>query len=408
MRQFEAPRRNFKGAAIFWSLPLSFLAGTVLLTSPVVTLAASPDSHSEAASSVGSASDLMQRWRGYALSRITPDFSWASQSVPDTAAPTVLDRLDSQRVQLAVPLDSHAGLALTLAVQDLPLANQPRLQSDRRTDSTPVLGRLNSPFVGSATNTGISRRFGKSGKLDLSVVLAHQRFAAASLDGHDYLVDQPQPGVSALAGASNGSGLELGASDSLGVGLGWYAGYRSRINMDSFQNYRGIYGNPGDLDIPARMQLGLSWQAAQRTWLDAGVERIKYSSIEPFVSTALPRRLLAVLGDGTSPEFSWRDLDVYSLTVGHEFSPRNRVSVRYSTGEQPQPTSPLLARVLKADSADYSLGLSFMHRVDALQWRFMANYAPAEFVLGVPTSARRDNPGSARQLEFESTWSWSF
>lgn len=394
-----------KGAAARRSLPLSFLA-SALLFAPVVTVAASPDIAT--VRPANGSGDLMQRWRGYALSRITPDFSWAGKTSPEHAAPTVLDRVEGSRVRLAMSLRGHPELALTLSTQNLPLAAMPQLQSAQAADSSPVLASLSTPFVGSATNTGLSRQFGKDGRLDLAVVLAHQRFAAISLDGHDYSATQPRSAALASAGASSGTGLELGARDALLAGLDWYAGYRSRINMDSFQNYRGIYGNPGDLDIPARMQVGLSWQVRRATWLDFGVERVKFSSIEPFVSTALPRRLLAVLGDGTSPEFSWRDLDIYSLTAGHDFGQNNRLSLRYSTGEQPRPTSPLLAKLLEEDAADYSLGLSFLHRSDDVQWRFMANYAPAEFVLGVPTSARRNRPGSARQLEFESTWSWSF
>lgn len=405
MRQTDAPRRNLKGATGFWSLPLSFLAG-VLLIAPMATVAASPDSGHDGFSA--QSADVMQRWRGYVLSRITPDFSWAHEASSREAAPTVLDRLDARDIRVVMPLTGDSRLALTLQLQTQSLAARSRLQNDKAVDSTPLLGSLGTPFAGHAASTGLVQRFGQNGFLDFSVVLAHQRFAAVMLDGDDYAATRVYPGLSSLSNASYGTGMELGMHDALAPRVDWYAGYRSRINMDPFQNFRGIYGNPGDLDIPARMQMGLTWQAERRTQLSFGVERIKYSSIQPFVSSALPRRVLAVLGDGTSPEFSWRDLDVYSVTLAQSLGTRNQLSLRYSTGEQPEPTSALLSKLLMADAADYSVGLSFVHRAPAMQWRFMANYAPAEFVLGIPSSARRNRQDSVRQLEFESTWAWHF
>ena len=93
MRHIEAPRRNFKGATVNRSLPLSFLAG-ILLVAPVATVAAS--SISGHSGQTAPSCDVMQRWRGYALSRITPDFDWASKSTAAQAAPTVLDRVEGQ------------------------------------------------------------------------------------------------------------------------------------------------------------------------------------------------------------------------------------------------------------------------------------------------------------------------
>ncbi len=342
------------------------------------------------------------------MSRITPDFSWANKTSSRDAPPTVLDRFDTQDVRVVMPLTGDARLALTLKLQDQSLTTRPRLQNDTTVDSTPLLGALGTPFAGHSASTGLVQRFGQNGFLDLSIVLAHQRFAAAMLDGDDYAATRAYPGLSTMAGASHGTGMELGAHNELAPKVDWYAGYRSRINMDPVQNFRGIYGNPGDLDIPARMELGLTWHAERRTRFSVGVERIKYSSIQPFVSSALPRRVLAVLGDSTSPKFSWRDLDVYSVTLAQSLGERNELSLRYSTGEQPEPTSHLLSKLLMADAADYSVGLSFVRRAPTMQWRLMANYAPAEFVLGIPSSARRDRQDSVRQLEFESTWAWHF
>lgn len=349
----------------------------------------------------------MQQWRGYALSRITPDFDWANQT-DKSAAPTLMDRvaLDSNRV--AIALGDQSGLALTLGWQRHNLATQSSLQMGGIADGTPLLGALTTPFSGSTASTGLRGYFGEYAQMDLSVVLVQQRFATPYLAGNEYLATRMQPGVAALPDSSRGVGMQLGVHMALAPRLTARVGYRSRVNMDSFQNFRGIYGVPGDLDVPARLHIGLAWAATSDTRLHVGLEQVQYSDVHPFISTALPRRVLAVLGDATSPHFAWQDLNIYSLAVEQRLDAHNRFSVRYSTGQQPRPTSALLSRLLLPNVANYSWGLSFTHATDGMEWHLMANYAPSEFVLGVPTSAWHDPSEDVRQVEFESLWMWRF
>lgn len=404
MRRTDAPRRNLKGATRFRSLPLSFLVGGLFVAASAAAFA-----HSSL-NVTGADADLMQHWRGYALSRITPDYSWAERDAEQARAPSLMDRMVDGTSGLRVQLDGHPRLALTLEMQTRTLSGHTPLQVDSVTPAaTPLLSAVGTPFTGDTASTGLSRQFGRDGRLDLAVVMVRQRFASPSMDGDDYSVMQSDASLFSQPLVAQGTGMEVGFRQPFLGNLDWVAGYRSRVNMDSFQNFRGIYGNPGDLDIPARMQLGLAWRPGQQNELRLAAERVKYSAIEPFVSTALPRRLLAVLGDATSPEFSWRDLDVYSVSFEQRLNAGNRLGVRYSTGEQPKPSSPLLSRLLMEDAANYSVGLSFIHDAPVMQWRLMANYAPAEFVLGIPSSARSSNqPDGARQLEFESVWAWYF
>ena len=394
MRRAEALRRNLKGATGFRSLPLSFLAGTILLVS-MAQVSASPVS-----------GELLNRWRGYALEQITPHYDWAAKPA-HAQAPDVLDTALQPAGSTVVALGEHSGYSMTLRLQSLSGAMTVG-SDDIDAGAAPVLRNMGAPISGDVATTGLRRQLGRHGSFGVSVVLAHQRFAASALAGDDYSLQSPYAGAMAVRESSLGTGVAMDITDALMPRLNWYAGFRSRINMDSFQNYRGIYGNFGDMDLPAQLSAGLDWSPVTSTHFKLGVDRIKYSSIEPFVSAALPRRLLAVLGDGTSPEFSWKDLDVYSLTMVHDINSRNRWSVRYSSRQQPLPTSRLLSKLLMEDAASYAVGLAFQHDSGAAQWRFAANYAPAEFVLGVPTSAKVNQPYKGRQVEFEALWVMAF
>lgn len=349
----------------------------------------------------------MDRWRAYALARITPKFDWAQTPATPARAPTVLDT--AMRRPLAFAIDTYADSALTvgLDVRDGAISFASPRSGGADVSNTPLLDVLGgAAFSGSVAKPGISSHFGTDGTMGASVVLAHQRFAAPMLDGYDYSVQMPDSGVAALTETSHGAGLELRANAALvpAARINWYASFRSRIAMDAFQNYRGIYGTPGDLDIPAQARLGVGWQASPQTQLRVGLDRIMYSSVRPFVSSSLPRRLLAVLGDGASPDFRWHDLDVYSATLMHQVNTTDHWNLRYSTGEQPHATSPLLDHVLMENAANYAVAASYTRDLGHSQWHFVANYAPAEFVLGVPGRAHRNSDNTGRQLEFELLW----
>lgn len=392
MRRAKTISRNSVGAIGTRSLPLSFLGLALIVTS--VAFANPNPAHMPA------------DWRGYALSRITPEFSWAEQALP-AEPPKVLDRVGSDPVSdFALTLVQGEGFDIGLEIHARKLHGRPAGALGGELKPR-LIDSVGSPFSGSAANTGISGHFGAA-ELGVAVVLVHQRYAAPALAGIEFVAGTPRAGIETLAETSQGAGVELRAAYPLSPSLDWNAGYRSRIGMDRFQFYRGIYGKPGDMDIPASAHLGLAWQMDPKTSLELAVDRVMYSEVEPFVSAALPRPVLALLGDATSPEFTWRDLDIYSLALRHDTQSAGSFTVRYSTREQPVPTSELLAGVLLDSAADYGVAFSWQRQVGLGVWRVVANYAPAEYVLGAPTSLYGNAPGDGRQVEFEALWSMPF
>src|SRR5262249_9188834 len=139
---------------------------------------------------------------------------------------------------------------------------------------------------------------------------------------------------------------------------------------------------------------------------DAGVERVMYSEVLPFTSKALPAPLLADLASSRSPEFIWQDLDVYSLVASWRTSGFGVWSLRYSTREQPLPTSPLLASVLPSPSSrNYELAFAQAFGSNS-SLHLSASYAPTDFILGVPLSYSVSHGGN--QMQWEALWITNF
>jgi len=191
-------------------------------------------------------------------------------------------------------------------------------------------------------------------------------------------------------------------------GIAFDAGYQSRIDMEEFAAYRGVYSQPADLDIPARARVGLAFQASEKSWLNVAIERVMYSEISAFPSRYLPTRFLSMLGDSTSPSFDWEDLTVFSVGYTWSDGADQEWHVDLSTRTQPSPSSQLLSKALEGDLAGNALVVGYSRRTGLRsQLAFNAAYAPSEYafggsVLGVTTQELD------QQFELEAMWTLNF
>jgi hypothetical protein len=259
---------------------------------------------------------------------------------------------------------------------------------------------------------GIEHQFSENGILGVSAIVAYQRYSAASMGlfaasslGQDVGI---YSGYQPYQESGYGTGVRLAVRQEVVSGLSFDAGFQSRIDMEEFAAYRGVYSNPADLDIPARASVGLAFQASERSWLNVAVERVMYSDISAFASRNLPNRFLSLLGDSTSPTFDWEDLTVY--TVGYTWSDGKDQEwhVDLSTRTQPSPSSQLLDRAISSDFADSAMIIGYSRRTgDRSRLSLNAAYAPSEYafggsVLGITTDELD------QQFEVEAMWTLSF
>ena len=276
------------------------------------------------------------------------------------------------------------------------------------------------PFISSGT-LGLERRLVSPGLLHrlndkqlvgVSAVFVTQSYGVSRLGMQSYSQALPNNLRSTIYDpyqeTGYGAGVNLALSSEITDGVTLDAGFQSRINMNEFNNYRGVYSQPADLDIPARARLGLAFQASDKSWLNVSVERVLYSEVGAFASQNLPGRFLSLLGDSTSPSFSWDDLTVYS--VGWAWADNKGTSwhVDFSTRSQPSPSSRILSQAIDADMAQNAMTIGYSRRM-SMTSRFNVNaaYAPAEYafggnVLGVTTDQL------SQDFELEAFWTWDF
>ena len=255
-------------------------------------------------------------------------------------------------------------------------------------------------------------RLNDSQMLGISAVFATQSFGVSRLGLQTYNQVLPaslrSTAYDPYKETGYGAGVSLALRSEIAQGVTLDAGYRSRIDMDEFANHRGVYSQPADLDIPARAKLGLAFQATEHSWLNVSVERVLYSEIGAFASRNLPTRFLSLLGDSTSPSFSWDDLTVYSVGWAWADNKGSSWRIDFSSRSQPLPSSKILSQAIDSDLAQNAMTIGYSRRM-SMTSRFNINaaYAPAEYafggnVLGVTT----DELG--QDFELEANWIWDF
>jgi hypothetical protein len=234
---------------------------------------------------------------------------------------------------------------------------------------------------------GIVHQINSEQTIGVAAVLAYQRYGTSSLGMQSFSQTrfgyQSGPYYDPYEESGYGTGVRLAMRSELSQGLALDAGYQSRIDMEEFAHYNGVYSQPADLDIPARASVGLALQASGKSWINFSVQHVLYSDVNAFASRNLPDRFLSLLGDSTSPAFAWDDLTVYS--VGWTWSNGSGTEWRldFSSRAQPTPDSRTLSQALSGDLADNAMTVGYSTRTgDHSRFNFNAAYAPAEFAFG--------------------------
>ncbi|HET9033442.1 MAG TPA: hypothetical protein VFN25_11115 [Dokdonella sp.] len=347
---------------------------------------------------------MPHRWRNYALSSITPAFSWAppvARDVPEiTDTQTLADfsvllqSLQGQTIgtlSLSVASQVVDGRAQALAGPQLDISAELPVPGLKRTIVAPTF----------------TTQWGSGGSLGVTAILAYQRYA--SLGFGESSLSNGIPIWPVMAGeTSYGAGLRFDAGSALTERVSWSAAYQSHVNMDAMNSLRGVYTDPGQFDIPASASVGVSFALTPSTSIDLGAQRVMYSEITPFTSPALPRRFLALLGSGASPNFAWDDLTVYSAGWSWQDARLGSFELRYTTGQQPSPSSSLLRNALDANLATRTIGFGYSRSTGKqASLSLQAIYSNAPYFLGVP-SYRANLSTTGSQIEYQAAWGVQF
>lgn len=229
-----------------------------------------------------------------------------------------------------------------------------------------------------------SRKLGERFSVGIAPILAAQQFEAKGLNAFAAFSNSPERVSDQDKDYSLGYGGRVGL---FGMPLDWLAvgaSYQSRIEMQRFDKYEGLFAGRGGFDIPSNWNTGITLLLPKQQRLALDYQRINFNEVDSvgrpldpnrFVNDcALPRLLAAqtgglvgnagqsdaCLGADTGPGFGWQDVEVFKL--GYQVTLGSFVlRAGYSRGENPIPSSEVLFNILAPGVPEehYTAGLSF-------------------------------------------------
>lgn len=261
-------------------------------------------------------------------------------------------------------------------------------------------------------NVSYAQQLNPSTAWGISPILAYQRFEATGLAafGAQGFSSDPAKLTDNGHDSSFGYGARLGVMHEAQPGLTLGAAYQTKMRMDEFDEYSGLFAEQGGFDIPATLSLGLAWETSPATTLVLDVQRIWYSDIKSVGEKMLPGLQTAQLGDDDGAGFGWEDVTTiklgYQWTRGEDWIWR----VGYSRCDQPIPSSEVLFNILAPGVMEQHITAGFTQRLGQTnEWSFAAMYAPEKEISG----ANPLDPGQRITLrmdewELAASYAWKF
>ncbi len=356
----------------------------------------------------------MEPWREYALRSVTPSYSWSDSAPAAAAAPSVLDVVRGRHfASVSLRFGGHgAPRELSLSFDQAPVgtAGAPGASEFAPVDFQSRSTSLHNDLMGAS----YSHSFAHVGTFGVTALFAQQYYASPGLGlaaGYDpaqneRFFDMQRP---AWREAVSGQGVRMSFGSRQYGDWSWGLVAQSRIGVDAFQSVYGIYAEPGDFDLPARMSAQLGWQALPSATLSLGVERVYYSQIKPFTSTAMPARLLSLMASGGAPEFAWQDLTVYSVEGRMQDRWDGEWSLRVSSRQQPVPTAGLYQQALEGEFASRSYAMGYQRGFGRFgRLSVAASHASSMAFLGAGSLYGNSASSRGSQTEVEVAWAVPF
>jgi long-chain fatty acid transport protein len=188
----------------------------------------------------------------------------------------------------------------------------------------------------------VAWKFAPGNSIGIAPVIAYQRFSAEGLQAFDNPMLSTSPGNVTNRGYDNawGYGARIGyygEFDMVSVGIA----YATKMNMDNFDKYKGLFAEGGSFDIPSNWTVGFGFRPTKEWLVAVDFERIFYSD-SPAVSNRSAQILncfggqsSACLGGSSGAGFGWQDIDVWKIGVQYTLDERWTLRAGYNHTDNP-------------------------------------------------------------------------
>ena len=197
------------------------------------------------------------------------------------------------------------------------------------------VGRLGVDLMQLIVAPTVAFKIAPNHSIGISPLIGYQRFKAEGLQGFN--VDTN----GAAAGGDNlgydhayGYGLRVGYMGKITPTITIGAAYATKMNMQKFDKYKGLFAEQGGFDMPENYNLGIAFKATPDLTLALDYQRINYSGVKSIANPST-NIFSAPLGASNGPGFGWQDVDVWKLGAAYQYNQHWTLRAGYNHGDNP-------------------------------------------------------------------------
>ena len=284
---------------------------------------------------------------------------------------------------------------------------------------TDVWRNFNNPGGTASAPTGVdfaqlflgvpyARKLNEQHTVGVMPIVAVQRFKAEGLEPFQAFSIHPDSVTNNGYDYSWGYGIRIGwlgqFTDRLAVG----ASAQSRLYMTEFDDYKGLFAEEGDFDVPPTVTAGLSFKVTPDLTLVADWQRIFYGEVKALGNS---NSGLARLGADDGLGFGWEDINIYKLGLQWDYSPKLTLRAGVSYADKLFANAEALFNILAPATVRTHASLGGTYQLDeSNNISFAYTHAFNEKVAGQNPTFTGPQTGSVEmdQNELEVSWTRLF
>jgi long-chain fatty acid transport protein len=210
-----------------------------------------------------------------------------------------------------------------------------------------------------------SMMVGENSSVGISLIGAFQRFEAKGLGSFAGVTNFPNQLTDNGYATSYGAGFKFGFNSQISDDIRFAASYQSKVRMGEFDEYKGLFAEGGDFDIPATWTFGISADVGDKGVFVVDIQRIEYGDIKAIANGLDPlftqcldglnnflfNGSLAAEGPGCGGGsngfgFGWNDMTVVKAGYEHEYNSDWTLRFGYSKTSQPIGSDQVIFNIL--------------------------------------------------------------
>jgi long-chain fatty acid transport protein len=221
----------------------------------------------------------------------------------------------------------------------------------------------------------LAYKFGANQSIGVSPLIAYQRFKAYGLQPFAAISSDPANLTNRGYDDSWGAGVRVGYFAQLTPAFAVGAAYSTKIAMQEFDKYKGLFAEQGDFDIPENYNLGLAFKAMPALTIALDYQRINYNKVKSVGNPSNQPNCNPLTnfptGPGVGPDclgasgssigFGWQNVNVIKLGVEYQWDSRLLLRAGYNHSDNPIEARDVTFNILAPGVIEDHLTLGFTY-----------------------------------------------